>query len=456
MRPTLVAWILAPLSAVALLVAVHVARRADARPTSPVVWDDEEFAFVRRMVADTYVDELTEGQSRDAFHAALDGYVKSLPDDYNDFIPPEEYRKWVDDTAGHYAGVGVKIDVVPGEGLRIVGLYPGGPAATAGVRIGETITHVEGRALGEQDLTKPENVRVLKGPLGSTVWVTVKSPPAPDAAPSAVPALRKVSIVRGDIRPTTVYPRTLGKDGKVAYLRISEFVETTPADFDAALDRMLAAGATSVIVDLRGNGGGVLPATVRIADRFLRAGDIVRMTGRARNTSRREPAHAEDTIPDAVGLVVLVNGTTASASEVFAGAIQDHRRGAIVGTRTYGKFLVQNITEIPGRDAAVKLTSARYVTPNGRSYARDPKHPEVPAGLPPDVVVDLSAAEKERLAKVFDNQEEAVWGAVLPHEDAPTDWVDPQLQRALDGIEQNLLLQDIRDDKPGARVPKNG
>ncbi|MBL9087550.1 MAG: S41 family peptidase [Planctomycetia bacterium] len=456
MRPTIVAWILAPLSAVALLVAVHVARSADAKPTSPVVWDEEEFAFVRRMVADTYVDELTEAQSRDAFYAAVDGYVRSLPDEYNDFIPPEEYRKWVDDTAGHYAGVGVKIDVLEKEGLKIAGLYPGGPAATAGLRIGEVITHVGGRSLAEVDLSKPENVRVLKGPVGSPVVVTVKAPRAKDAPESAVPALRQVTIVRGDIRPATVFPRRVGKDGRVGYLRISEFVETTPADFDRALDAMIADGVTALVVDLRGNGGGVLPATVRIADRFIRQGDIVRMTGRARNTRRTEAARADDTIPDHIGLVVLVDGHTASASEVFAGCIQDHRRGVVLGTRTYGKFLVQNITEVPGRDAAVKLTSARYVTPNGRSYARDPKHPETPAGLPPDVVVDLSAEDRKKLGQAFDNQEEAVWSAPLPFPDVPADWLDPQLARALELIGQNLLLQDIRDDKPGATTPRKG
>ena len=456
MKPTIVAWILAPLSAVALLVAVHVARSADARPTSLVVWDEEQFAFVRRMVADTYVDELSEGQSREAFYAAVDGYVRSLPDEYNDFIPPEEYRKWVDDTAGHYAGVGVKIDVLEKEGLKIAGLYPGGPAATAGLRIGEVITHVAGKSLADVDLTKPENIRVLKGAVGSTVVVTVKTPPGKDAPPNAVPALRQVPIVRGDIRPATVFGRRLGLDRKVGYIRISEFVETTPADFDGVLDAMVADGVTSLVVDLRGNGGGVLPATVRIADRFIRSGDIVRMTGRARNTRRTETARADDTIPDNIGLVVLVDGHTASASEVFAGCIQDHRRGVVLGTRTYGKFLVQNITEVPGRDAAVKLTSARYVTPNGRSYARDPKRPEVPAGLPPDVVVDLTADDKKKLGQAFDNQEEAVWSAPMPFPDVPADWLDPQLARALELIGQNLLLQDIRDDRPGATTPKKG
>jgi C-terminal processing protease CtpA/Prc len=229
MRPTIVAWILAPLSAVALLVAVHVARSADAKPTSPVVWDEEEFAFVRRMVADTYVDELSETQSRDAFYAAVDGYVRSLPDEYNDFIPPEEYRKWVDDTAGHYAGVGVKIDVLEKEGLKIAGLYPGGPAATAGLRIGEVITHVAGRSLAEVDLSKPENIRVLKGAVGSAVVVTVKN-----AAGEGRPE-RRARAAAGHHRARRHPPddgvpaRRLGKDGKVGTTDLG-VRRDTPAD----------------------------------------------------------------------------------------------------------------------------------------------------------------------------------------------------------------------------------
>lgn len=443
MRPTTLAWILTPLSVVALFAALRLTRQAEARGAG-MVWDDEAFAFVRRLVADTYVDEVSERQSRDAFHAALDGYVRSLPDDYNDFIPPEEYRKWMDDTAGHYAGVGVKIKVLPGEGILVQGVFPGGPASRAGVRIGEIVTHVNGTALGATDLSREENVRVLKGPAGSSVTVTLKTPPPADAPKGALASVRTIAITRGDIRPPSVFARRIGKDASVGYVRIEEFVEATIPDFDQALDGLVAAGVRAVVVDLRGNGGGVLPATVHVADRFVRAGDIVRMTGRSRMARPSYVARADGTIPDTVGLVVLVDGRTASASEVFAGAIQDHRRGVVLGTRTYGKFLVQNITEIPGRGAAVKLTTSRYMTPNGRSYARDPKKPDEPAGLLPDVVFELTEADRARLTMAFENQEEAVWGAAPLHPEVPADWVDPQLQKALDLIAGNLLLQEIR------------
>jgi carboxyl-terminal processing protease len=381
--------------------------------------------------------------------------VKSLPDEYDDYIPPEEYRKWVDDTAGHYAGVGIRIDIVKGEGLRIAGLFRGGPAAFAGLRIGDVITHVDGKSLATADLERPENLRVLKGPPGSKVTVAVKTPPAKDAPAGTAATTRRVEIVRAEIRPPTVFSRRIGPKGSVAYIRLSEFVDTTSGDFDAALDGMLAAGAKSVVVDLRHNGGGVLPVTVHCADRFIRSGDIVRMTGRGPSGSRSETAKAAGTIPDSVTLIVLVDGQSASASEVFSGCIQDHRRGVLLGTRTYGKFLVQNITEIPGRGSAVKLTTARYVTPNGRSYARELKATDAaPAGLIPDVVVALSPEDAAKLKKAFENQEEVVWGTPVKHADVAADWVDPQLQRALDLLGGNLLLQEIQGSEEPK--PKNG
>jgi len=254
------------------------------------------------------------------------------------------------------------------------------------------------------------------------------------------------------IRPATVFRRVLGKDGKVGYIRIAEFTEQTADDFDEALNTHLAGGAKSIVIDLRENGGGVLPSTVRAADRFIRSGAIVRMQGRAPNSTRDEYARVDDTIPDDVGLVVLVDGHTASASEVFAGCIQDYRRGVILGSRTYGKFLVQNITELPGKGAAMKLTTARYQTPLGRSYQRPAKQPEgAPAGLLPDVSVEVSPADAERIKGQRENVEERIWGAPPKNPDVAPDWIDPVLQRALDLIDGNLLMEKIK-----AGPPKHG
>ena len=444
MKPTTVLWILLPLAALSLVAALYVAREAEARAPSNVVWDEDEMAFVRRMVADTYVDELSEPQSRDAFYACIDGYVKSLPDEYNDFLPPDEYKKWSENTAGHYAGVGVRIEARK-EGLLLAGVLPGGPAAKAGLRAGEIVTTVDGRSLAESEGSRDANVKLLKGPVGSTVKVTVLAALPADAPAGTARPSREVVVTRDVVSPPTVFTRRLGPGAKVGYLRVTEFVEATAVDFDRELDAMVAAGLKSVIVDLRGNGGGLLPTTVHMADRFISQGEIVRMTGRTKSARRVEMAKAEGTIPDGVGLYVLVDGGSASASEVFSGCIQDYRRGVLLGTRTYGKFLVQNITEIPGRAAAIKLTTARYQTPNGHSYARNPKDRDGPAqGLTPDIVVELSADDKAKFQKSWINFEEETWGATPKYPEVAADWIDPQLQKALDLIAGNLLLQDIR------------
>ena len=425
MKPTTAWFLVAPLvgTVIALGAAFAVTRHAEARAGDTTYWDEDEVQYVRRMVANTYVDPVDEARSKQLFYDALDAYVKGLPDEYNDFIRPEEYRRWKEETAGRYAGVGVKIKP-EARGLKVDGVFPGGPAAKAGIKVGEIITGVEGKSVaGNLDPKKDEYVRALKGAPGSLVHVRVltlavvtpqRSTPVPEGTPAPAPAApipegapapnvpapegakppapagaapaasdgttREVAIVRDEIRPPTVFSRRLGKDAKVGYIHLTEFTDLTPEAFDRALDEMVAAGVTSVIVDLRGNGGGVLQATVHVADRFIAEGEIVRIVGRTRENSRVELARAEGTIPASIELVVLVDGTSASASEVFAGCIQDHRRGYLIGTRTYGKFLVQNITETPDHNAALKLTTARYQTPLGRSFqrpAKDPKGGEV-------------------------------------------------------------------------------
>jgi carboxyl-terminal processing protease len=453
MKPSILLAVLAPVSVLALAASLHVARTAEARIAARGYWDEGIVEFVRTRVAASYVDELSEAQLRDAFYAALDGYLRSLPDEYNHFIAPVEYKAWSEDTAGRYAGVGVKVQS-NALGIGVAGVFPGGPASSGGIRIGDVITHVDGRSMAGFDTTAPNpNVQLLKGREGSQVTATVSTPPGKDAPAGAAPAVRNVVLTRQLIQPPTVFPRRIGAGGAVGYLRVSEFVETTIAEFDRALDPMVADGVKTVIVDLRGNGGGVLPATVHMADRFIAKGEIVRLQGRDTTSRRVHAAQEPGTVPDTVGLVVLVDGKSASASEVFAGCIQDYRRGVLLGTRTYGKFLVQNITEIPGSGAGVKITTARYQTPNGRSYQRAARDGQAgPSGLIPDVVVELAQADADKLQHAWRNEDDAMWGAPPRHPDVPEGWIDPQLQRALDLIAGNLLLQEIRGGSP----PKNG
>jgi carboxyl-terminal processing protease len=383
----------------------------------------------------------------------MEAYLNEL-DEYCRFIPPSEHKGWKEDTKGEYAGLGVKVLEVE-DGLVVSGLLKGGPADLAGVLVDDTIVAAEGRSLAADAVGDTDVRKLLKGPPESTVRLRIAAGPRPKKGPATGP-VREVTATRKIVRSPTVFSRSLGKDGQFAVIRIREFKDTTSDDFDKVLQAKLKAGAKAIVLDLRENGGGVLPAAVHVADRFLARGVIVRMEGRAEgtNSERAAKVDAQD-VPDTVPVAVLVNGNSASASEVVAGALQDHRRALLVGERSYGKFLVQQITDIPGRDAAVQLTTSRYYTPSGRSYQRktgERTHrggPPVgeglePAGLLPDVPVALDDAQRKTLRQAFENEEGAPWGQKVEFPDVPADHVDPQLQRAMEILEGELVHRKIR------------
>ena len=468
MRPGIA--ILLSTSMLALLLAfLFASRGAGARGPSRGAgfWDDRTEAFVRRKVADTYVDELDGPKSRECFYRAMDAYVDL--DKYCDFIPPEEHKRWKEDTAGRYAGLGVRINEVE-DGLHVTGVFPNGPAAQAGVRVGDTITRAAGRHLAGMDV---ESITaLLKGPPHSKVRISFVRGPRPEKGP-AQGAEQEAVVVRDIIRPPTVFTRRVGANREFLHIRLTEFAEETADAFNAAMDRVLTdEPAKGILLDLRQNGGGVLGVAVSVADRFLRRGRlIVRMEGRGVDASRSYAATGKKGKILDLPLVVLVDNWSASASEVVAGALQDHRRGVLVGVHTYGKFLVQSITAVPhrrgaGTRGAVKLTTSRYYTPSGRSYQspqrrdrlRQPVSPDdadhVGTGLVPDVVIKLTKEDREHMRQLWDNEEGRRWGAAKSYPDVPDDYADAQLQRALELLGGQIVLQRI---KRGSRAKgRNG
>ena len=450
MKPSTALLVMLPLVAMVTAFVLVGSRGAGARPDQDgVYWDDYAASFVRRKVAQTYVDELDAERAENAFYRALGAYVGQL-DEYSTVIPPSEHRKWEESTAGAYAGLGVKVQDVS-DGLLVVGVLPAGPAARAGIQPGDTLVEADGKPLAGVGLERIEATRLLKGEPDSRVEITLIRGPRPETGPAKGPRV-VVPVVRAVVRPPTVFARRLGPDASIGVLRLTEFAEATQEEFNQKLDAMLADGVEGLVLDLRYNGGGVLPTAVAIANRFLDSGIVVRMEGRAPGATRQYDAQPENTISENVPLIVLVNGRSASASEVVAGALQDHRRALLVGERTYGKFLVQSITDIPGLDAGLQLTTSRYYLPSGRSYQRPPNDgrrlgpdEERPAaGILPDVIVPLDADAARRLRQAFENEEAVPWGEVPPHESVESDSVDPQLQRALELLQGQLVLRRIR------------
>lgn len=417
-------------------------------------WDEQVASFVRHRISTTYVDEVDKERAERAFYKAMDAYVHEL-DEYCDFIPPEEHRKYLEDTAGEYAGLGVKI-VPADEGLLIVGIFPDGPADQAGLEVDDKIVAADGTSLEGMELGQIEKAGLLKGEPGSTVKVTIIPGPLPAEGEAPKPR-RDVPVVRAKVRPPSVFTRRVGAEDRYGVIRLSEFTDATEEDFNDTLDRMLAAGVKGLVLDLRRNPGGTLPTAVAVVDRFVEKGTIVRMEGRTKGATRNYTAKVENTIPDTMPLVVLVDGTSASASEVVAGALQDHRRAILVGERTYGKFLVQQVVEIQEHEVALKLTTSRYYLPSGRSYQRprkngngtllDPRgRQEAPrgGGLLPDIVVPMTKEQHIQLEKQFENQDGVIWREKPQFPEAPLDWIDPHLERAVQILEGQVVLRKIR------------
>jgi carboxyl-terminal processing protease len=338
---------------------VQAARKGDAyRPL-------DVFADVLAHVESSYVEEVNE---RELVYGAIDGLVGRL-DPHSAFLRPEVYRALRDETTGELDGLGLELASVEGQ-LTVVSPVADSPAERAGIRPGDRILSIDGTPA--RDLALAEASRRLRGAIGTTVTLEVMR--------DGFTAPQKLTLVRDRIRLQSVAWRVLDPGRRLAYVRIKAFQERTERALRRTLDEARAAlggELRGLVLDLRNDPGGLLDQAVRVADVWLASGVIVTTEGRARRAVEEERAREKDTEPG-YPLVVLVNRGTASASEIVAGALQDHQRALVVGTRTFGKGSVQTIVELPD-GAGLKLTVARYYTPRHRSIQE--------LGVTPDVVV---------------------------------------------------------------------
>jgi carboxyl-terminal processing protease len=310
-------------------------------------------------------------------YGAIRGMVDTL-DPHSSFLDPEEVARLNADTEGRFGGVGVEIDVRDGW-ITVHGVMPGGPAERAGLRAGDRFLTLGG--VGARDLRVSEAVRIMRGEPGTSVTVRVRREGVEEAV--------EISMTREVIEVEAVEARVL--PDRIAYVRIRSFQATTTTELRAALDAAVrqtegAGGVRGVLLDLRGNPGGLLDEAVLVADEFLASGTIVSTRGRGGELLGEASAHAAGTRPD-WPMVVLVDYYSASAAEIVAGALRDHRRALVVGTRTWGKGSVQNVIDLPD-GSALKLTVARYYTPSGASIQA--------VGIEPDVVVEQLDEELAR------------------------------------------------------------
>jgi carboxyl-terminal processing protease len=307
-----------------------------------------------------YVDSIGE---TDLYDRATRGMLEQLKDPYSVLLTGDDYKALTEQTSGNYAGLGIQIDVRDGW-ITVVAPLPETPAERAGVSTGDQIIEVDGRST--EGWKNDEAVKALRGEAGSKVAITVRR--------SGVSEPIKYSLVRAQIHIRSVPPGTMFEGG-IGYISLSPVAETSADELQSEITAMKSKGMKSLILDLRLNPGGLLDQGVKVADLFLdQKQEIVATRGRARGSTKEFYDEAKQAWPG-LPIVVLVNDGTASAAEIIAGALQDHDRAVVVGTPTFGKGLVQTLFPL-GDGVALKLTTARWYTPSGRTIQRTAKNEE--------------------------------------------------------------------------------
>lgn len=349
---------------------------------------DNKIDYINQLIDDHFYFETGDEKEREEY--LYKGLVESLDDPYSTYYTAEEYDEMMTTSTGSYEGIGVSIQQDPEtKVLTIMRVFQGSGAEEAGVLTNDRIIAVDGRELNGEDVS--EVVTWIRGTPGTTVNVRFYRPSTKEEL--------EFTIERRKIDNSTVSYSM--KDNKIGYIEVTEFYEATAEQFSMAVDDLQAQGMQGLIIDLRNNPGGYVRTAVDMCDRIITDGIIVYT--KDKNDNIIEQYEAVDNQSLDLPIIILVNGNSASASEIFAGCLKDYGKARLVGTTTFGKGIVQQV--IPLEDgSAVKLTIAKYFTPNGNDIHK--------IGIEPDVVVELP--------------EEYQYTSVVPEDQ------DTQLQKALE------------------------
>lgn len=324
----------------------------------------KNFANVFERIRSGYVEEVDD---ETLFGYAISGMLNAL-DPHSVYLQPEDFNELQESTSGKFGGLGIEVSQQDGV-ILVVSPIDDTPAQKAGIKSGDLIVSLDGQSVMGMSLS--EAIDMMRGEPGSKISLEIRR--------QGENELLNFDIIRAEIKVTSVRSEMLSDD--IGYIRITQFQEHTGAELNKILANWKNLSAIKgLVLDLRNNPGGVLEAAVQVSDAFIDDGLIVYTEGRLASSEfefKASPKTAAGDLP----VVVLINGGSASASEIVAGALQDHQRAVLVGTRSFGKGSVQSILPLAG-DKAVKLTTARYFTPNGRSIQA--------TGIEPDILVEQS------------------------------------------------------------------
>jgi carboxyl-terminal processing protease len=343
------------------------------------------FGEVFERVRADYVEEVTDEQ---LVEAAINGMLSSL-DPHSSYMNAKNFRDMQVQVRGEFGGLGIEVTMENGL-VKVVSPIDDTPAARGGLKPGDYITHIDGEAVSGLSLN--EAVERMRGPVNSDIKLTIRREGRDPFDVKLTRAIVKIQSVKSHLE---------GPD--VGYIRITSFNEQTDSGLQAAMKSLRSQAGdklTGIVLDLRNNPGGLLDQAIAVSDDFLEQGEIVSTRGRHPEDGARYNARPGD-ITNGLPVVVLINGGSASASEIVAGALQDHHRAVLLGTKSFGKGSVQTIVQLPGH-GAMRLTTARYYTPAGRSIQAK--------GIEPDISVE--PAKIERLAVAEGRHEADLRGAL--------------------------------------------
>jgi carboxyl-terminal processing protease len=346
----------------------------------------ETFTNILSIVKKNYVEDVN---TKSLVSGAINGMLSSL-DPHSAYLTPDLYKELQMDTQGRFGGLGIEITIKGGI-LTVVSPIEDTPAAKAGVKPGDQIFKIEDEFT--KDMTLVEAVKKMRGPKGTKITISVRR--------EGVAELINFTLMRDTIRVQSVRSRNL-EEG-YGYVRLAQFQERSDRDLQRSLEKLVAekGGLKGLVLDLRNNPGGLLTQAVRVADLFLDSGMIVYTEGRIESQRQKYFAQKDGSWMD-FPVVVLVNGGSASASEIVAGALQDHKRAIVLGTKTFGKGSVQTILPLDD-SSALRLTTARYFTPKGRSIQA--------MGIVPDIVVESTPQQE---AKADEKRRQSIREENLP------------------------------------------
>jgi len=382
------------------------------------------FGDAFQLIRDDYVEEVDD---KTLISNAINGMLSAL-DPHSNYLPDDDFKKMQERTRGEFGGLGIEITMEDGY-VKVVSPIDDTPAFNAGVQAGDLIVQIAGQdVLG---MTLSEAVELMRGPVGSNIDITIRRKDD---------QFIDITLTRDVIKMRSVRHESYGK---VGYIRITTFSEQTTPGLEKAVAELQAEHGNDlqgVILDLRNNPGGLLREAVSVSDAFLEKGEIVSTRGRQGNQNSRYFAKSGDLL-DGLPLVILINSGSASASEIVAGALKDHKRAVIMGTRSFGKGSVQSIIPMPGH-GAIRITTARYYTPSGVSIQS--------TGIAPDIDVELAVVEnletgavrEEDLRGHLENNAEGQSNTPA-EEDESVNLRDYQLARAIDLIQGVQIFNTI-------------